>query len=67
MTTQLQAGFARTDVTPAMGTPLLGYPVAGRKAESVRDRLNANALVLERKGLEIVLLVHQFQLMLIVP
>ena len=56
MTTRLKAGFARTDVTPAMGTPLLGYPVEGRKAESVRDGLNANALVLERDGLEAVVL-----------
>ena len=56
MNTQLHSGFARTDITPPLGTLLMGYPVAGRKAETVRDRLNANALVLERNDVKAVLL-----------
>ena len=56
METQLHAGFSRTDITPPLGTLLLGYPVADRRAEAVRDRLSANALVLERENLKAVLL-----------
>lgn len=52
----LRAGFARTDVTPALGTPLGGYPVEDRVAEHIRDPLYANALVLERDGLSVALL-----------
>lgn len=52
----LRVGFARTDITPPLGIPLGGYPVEGRVAESVRDRLQANALVLERAGVKAVLI-----------
>lgn len=56
MKTLLRAGFARTDITPPLGTLLLGYPVADRSAEAVRDNLNANALYLERNDVRAVLL-----------
>jgi len=46
----LHAGFARSDITPPLGTPLGGYPVEERVAESIRDRLHANALVFEQDG-----------------
>ena len=46
--TQLFGGFARTDITPELGIPLMGYPDPDRKAESVRDPLQANALVLKQ-------------------
>ena len=52
----LRAGFARTDITPPLGTPLGGYPVEDRVAESIRDRLQANAVVLEYNGLKAALL-----------
>jgi neutral ceramidase len=51
----LQAGFARTDITPSLGTPLGGYPVEDRVAEMIRDPLHANALVLECNGLKVAL------------
>ena len=47
MKSSLQIGFARADVTPALGIQLCGYPGA-RPAESVADALNANVLVLAR-------------------
>ncbi|MBX3012647.1 MAG: neutral/alkaline non-lysosomal ceramidase N-terminal domain-containing protein [Caldilineaceae bacterium] len=52
----LRAAFARTDITPALGTPLGGYPVEDRVAEAIRDPLYANALVLARDGLTVALL-----------
>ncbi len=45
---QLFGGFARTDITPELGILLMGYPDPDRKAESVRDPLQANALVLKQ-------------------
>ena len=45
---QLFGGFARTDITPELGILLMGYPDPDRKAESVRDPLQANALVLRQ-------------------
>ena len=45
---QLFGGFARTDITPELGFLLMGYPDPDRKAESVRDPLQANALVLKQ-------------------
>ncbi len=45
---QLFGGFARTDITPELGMLLMGYPDPDRKAESVRDPLQANALVLKQ-------------------
>ncbi|MDD9997644.1 MAG: neutral/alkaline non-lysosomal ceramidase N-terminal domain-containing protein [Rhodospirillaceae bacterium] len=56
MGTRLQAGFARTDITPDLGCLLLGYPDPDRRAESVRDRLNANALYLEQNSVRAVIL-----------
>ncbi|MDE3256317.1 MAG: neutral/alkaline non-lysosomal ceramidase N-terminal domain-containing protein [Gemmatimonadota bacterium] len=45
---QLFGGFARTDITPELGILLMGYPDPDRKAESVRDPLQAHALVLRQ-------------------
>ena len=42
----LEAGVARTDITPANGLPLQGYPDSGRKATGVRDPLYARVLLL---------------------
>lgn len=39
----IQAGFARVDITPPLGTPISGYFNA-RYAEGVRDPLEVNAL-----------------------
>ncbi len=39
----IQAGFARVDITPPLGTPVSGYFTA-RYAEGVRDPLEVNAL-----------------------
>ena len=36
---KLFGGFTRTDITPDLGTLLMGYPNPDRKAESVRDPL----------------------------
>jgi hypothetical protein len=48
MQAQLTGGFARSDITPELGTLLMGYPTPDRKAESVRDALQANALALKQ-------------------
>ena len=48
MTAPLQGGFARRDITPPVGTLLMGYPTPDRRARSVRDELQANALVLRQ-------------------
>ncbi|NLF23741.1 MAG: hypothetical protein GX590_11360 [Lentisphaerae bacterium] len=45
----LQAGFGRTDITPALGVRLGGYGVKERPAEQILDRLHATAMVV-RKG-----------------
>ena len=45
---KLLGGFARTDITPELGTLLMGYPDPDRRAEAVRDPLQANALVLKQ-------------------
>ena len=49
MTTALKAGVGRTDITPPLGTLLMGYadPHGERKATTVRDPLQATALVFE--------------------
>jgi hypothetical protein len=44
----LMAGAARSDITPPLGSLLVGYADPNRFAESVRDPLNATAVVLER-------------------
>lgn len=41
----IQAGFARVDVTPPLGTPISGYFTA-RYAKDVRDPIEVNALAL---------------------
>ena len=41
----IQAGFARVDITPPLGTPISGYFTA-RYAKDVRDPLQVNALAL---------------------
>ena len=41
----MQAGFARVDMTPPLGTPLAGY-YEQRLAQDVRDPLSLNALAL---------------------
>ncbi|MCX5660174.1 MAG: neutral/alkaline non-lysosomal ceramidase N-terminal domain-containing protein [Planctomycetota bacterium] len=52
MTASLRAGVGRTDITPPLGTQLMGYgdPFGKRTATSVRDPLNATALVVEQAG-----------------
>lgn len=46
----LRAGVGRADITPPLGTPLTGYPDphCKRLAESVRDPLNATAIVVQQ-------------------
>lgn len=44
----LEAGFARTDITPDPGVRLGGYGVEKRPAEAIADPLHATALVLAR-------------------
>src|SRR5580704_8537022 len=41
------AGFARVDITPTQGFPLIGYPSPGRIATGTRDPLFARVLVLK--------------------
>ena len=50
------AGAARADITPEMGTQLAGDIGRRRPVEEIRDRLYANALVLESAGRRICLL-----------
>lgn len=45
----LKAGFARTDITPPIGTPIVGY-FEERFAKSVLDPLEANALAFSDGG-----------------
>ncbi|MCC6579399.1 MAG: neutral/alkaline non-lysosomal ceramidase N-terminal domain-containing protein [Phycisphaeraceae bacterium] len=46
----LRAGVGRADITPALGTALMGYPdpLMQRTATSVRDPLHATALALQQ-------------------
>ena len=46
----LQAGAARTDITPDLGVQLAGDIGRYRPAEEIADRLNGNALALEKDG-----------------
>lgn len=48
---KLNAGFARTDVTPQLGVRLGGYGVEERPAEEILDRLHSTAMVFEQDGL----------------
>ena len=43
----LKVGFGKREITPGMGTPLGGYAVPGRVAESVNDPLHAQCIALE--------------------
>ena len=52
----LQVGVGRTDITPPLGTLLMGYPTPDRAAESVRDPLHATALAFEYAGVTAVIL-----------
>ena len=45
----LQAGFSRVNITPALGTEIVGY-FHPRYAEGVLDELEINALALRRAG-----------------
>ncbi|MDA0841067.1 MAG: neutral/alkaline non-lysosomal ceramidase N-terminal domain-containing protein [Planctomycetota bacterium] len=45
--THLKVGVGRNDITPPLGTLLMGYPTPDRTAESVRDPLHATALAFE--------------------
>jgi hypothetical protein len=40
---RFRAGFARTDITPPLGTPIVGY-FEERRAKGILDRLEANAV-----------------------
>lgn len=54
----LRVGYARVDITPAIGAPLAGETDwHGRFAERVRDPLRARALHLERDGQQATLVV----------
>ena len=48
--TRLRVGVARRDITPPLGTPLMGYARPERTALTVRDPLYATALAFERGG-----------------
>ena len=54
--TKLLGGFARTDITPELGILLMEYPDPDRRAESIRDPLQANALVLKQGNTTAVLI-----------
>ena len=45
----LQAGFARVDITPPLGTPLAGY-FHKRVTKSIWDPIELNALALRDEG-----------------
>ena len=56
MREDLVGGFGRTDITPEVGTLLMGYPVPDRKAEAIRDPLHVDALVLRQNDTAAVVL-----------
>jgi hypothetical protein len=56
MSKPLLVGVGRTDITPPLGTQLMGYPSPDRPAERVRDPLYATALVFEQAGQKAVLI-----------
>ena len=49
------AGFARVDITPPLGTPIVGY-FESRTAKGILDRLEANALAVSCGGRTAVLI-----------
>jgi len=50
MAEQLKVGVGRVDITPPVGTQLMGYPTPDRPAERVRDPLYVTTLVFEQGG-----------------
>lgn len=57
MKNTLQAGFARVNITPPLGTPLLGYfNVVERLAETIMDQLEVNALAVSDGKNKVVML-----------
>ena len=52
----LMGGFSRSDITPELGTLLMGYPKANRSADSIRDELQANALSLSQGEVSTILI-----------
>lgn len=53
----MQAGFAKTDITPRVGVELSGFgPFINRHSIGVRDKLWARALALEQHGKKLVLI-----------
>lgn len=56
MNAELQAGAARSDITPGMGIQLAGDIGRRRPVEDIRERLYANALAVEQDGKLICLL-----------
>jgi hypothetical protein len=48
----LLAGAGRADITPRLGTRLMGYPIEGRVAQSIHDPLHVTALVLQEGDLK---------------
>ena len=53
---KLRAGAARVDITPEMGIQLAGDIGRLRPVEEIRERLYANALVVEAQGQRLCLL-----------
>ncbi len=51
----LKIGFGRTNITPPLGTPMVGY-YEYRYADNVRDELYVNALALENNGVQALLI-----------
>ena len=52
---KLQVGFGRTNITPAMGTPISGY-FKDRFADGVLDEIEANAIAFECDGVRMLLI-----------
>lgn len=51
----LEVGFARVDITPSIGVPIIGYYIE-RRTEGVLDALEANAVALSLCGERIILI-----------
>src|SRR5580700_10533534 len=53
---ELRVGAAVVKITPPVGTPMAGY-YADRGAEAIHDDLYAKALVMEKDGIKVALVV----------